>query len=102
MSWVHIAEGKMLGSLNHLHSEVVFNAATTIAQRQDITVDEVEKLLDLIEREAASLLRLETCEFVPFGLGDILKCSACGWHLNATDIPDRCPHCGRLVRQEDK
>lgn len=64
MNWVHIAEGKMLESLNHLHSEVVFNAATTIAQRQDITVDEVEKLLDLIEREAASLLRLETCELV--------------------------------------
>lgn len=64
MSWVHIEEGKMLGSLNHLHSEVVFNAATTIAQRQDITVDEVEKLLDLIEREAASLLCLETCELV--------------------------------------
>lgn len=64
MSWVHIAEGKMLESLNHLHSEVVFNAATTIAQRQDVTVDEVERLLDLIEREVASLLRLETCELV--------------------------------------
>ena len=59
MSWVHIAEGEMLDSLNHLHSEVVFNAATTIAQRQDITVDEVEKLLDLIEREVTSLLCLE-------------------------------------------
>lgn len=77
MSWVHIAKGKMLESLNHLHSEVVFNAAATIAQRQDITVDEVEKLLDLIERESASLLRLETCKFVPFGFGDMLKCSAC-------------------------
>lgn len=102
MSWVYIAEGKMLGSLNHLHGEVVFNAATTIAQRQDITVDEVEKLLDLIEREVASLLLLETCKFVPSSLGDMLKCSACGWHLDTTDIPDRCPHCGRLVRQEDR
>lgn len=64
MSWVHIAKGKMLENLNHLHGEVVFNAATTIAQRQDVTVDEVEKLLDLIEREVANLLRLETCELV--------------------------------------
>ena len=102
MSWVHIAKGKMLESLNHLHSEVVFNAATTIAQRQDITVDEIEKLLDLIEHETASLLCFETCRFVPFGLGDMLKCSACGWHLDTTDIPDRCPQCGRLVRQEDR
>ena len=99
MSWVHIAEGKMLDSLNHLHSEVVFNAATTIAQRQDITVDEVEKLLDLIEREVANLLRFDTCEFAPCGLGDMLKCSACGWHLDTTEVPDRCPYCGRLVIQ---
>lgn len=102
MSWTSIPHGDMTKALNHLHSEVVFNAATAIAQRQDITVDEVEKLLGLIEREVASLLLLETCKFVPSSLGDMLKCSACGWHLDTTDIPDICPHCGRLVRQEDR
>lgn len=102
MTWTSIPHGNMTKALNHLHSEVVFNAATTIAQRQDITVDEVEKLLDLIEREVANLLRSETCEFVPAGLGEMLKCSACGWHLSTTDVPDKCPHCGRLVIRKDK
>lgn len=56
MTWTSIPHGDMAKALNHLHSEVVFNAATTIAQRQSITVDEVEKLLDLIEREVMNVL----------------------------------------------
>lgn len=55
MSWIFIADSKMIDTLNHLHSEVVFNAVTNIAQRPDLTVAELRELLDIIEGEVVAL-----------------------------------------------
>ena len=77
MSWVHIANGKMIGALNRLHSEVVA----------------------LLSGESM------TCTYEPSEYGDghlWYTCSECGGHVSADyDAPKYCPHCGRRVEQGD-
>jgi len=51
MNWVHVPTGDMLKALKALHVEVVLNAVPNIAQRQDISCDEIEQLLTIIEDE---------------------------------------------------
>lgn len=51
MNWVHVPHGDMLKALKALHVEVVLNAVPNIAQRQDISCDEIEQLLTIIEDE---------------------------------------------------
>ena len=65
MSWVHIPDVNMVDTLNRLHSEAVFNAAVNIAQRPDVTIDELHELLGIIEQEVANILSCEkgnTCK----------------------------------------
>lgn len=100
MSWVHIPHGEMANYLNHLHSEVVFNAVTNMAQNPNLTIGDLHKLLDIIEQEVIAIYNNsgeKTCQFVPFGLGEMRKCSVCGFFLTTADIPKVCPSCGRKV-----
>lgn len=65
MTWTSIPHGDMLKALNHLHSKAVFNAAVNIAQRPDVTIDELRELLGIIEQEVANILSCEkrnTCK----------------------------------------
>lgn len=59
MSWVHIHHGDMIDSLNHLHSEVVYNAVMNMAQNPNLTPFELNEILNIIEREVTSLVRIE-------------------------------------------
>lgn len=59
MSWVHIPHGDMIDSLNHLHSEVVYNAVMNMAQNPNLTPFELNEILNIIEREVTSLVRIE-------------------------------------------
>lgn len=55
MNWTHIPSGKMVDALNHLHSELVFNAIINMAQKPSLTVGELRELLDIIENEAIAI-----------------------------------------------
>ena len=106
VSWVHIRYGDMIDSLNHLHSEVVYNAVMNMAQNPNLTVGDLHKLLDIIEQEVIAIYNYnnsgeKTCQFVPFGLGEMRKCSVCGFFLTTPDIPKVCPSCGRKVEIEE-
>ena len=57
MNWTRHASGEFLRLLNSLHTEVVINAASTIATRPDITVSELRELLSVIEEEALNVDR---------------------------------------------
>lgn len=59
MSWVHIPHGDMIDSLNHLHSEVVYNAVMNMVQNPNLTPFELNEILNIIEREVTSLVRIE-------------------------------------------
>ena len=59
MSYVHIAHGNMIDSLNHLHSEVVYNAVMNMVQNPNLTSFELNEILSIIEREVTSLVRIE-------------------------------------------
>lgn len=59
VSYVHIAHGNMIDSLNHLHSEVVYNAAMNMMQNPNLTSFELNEILNTIEREVAFLVRIE-------------------------------------------
>lgn len=108
MSWTHIPSGKMVDALNHLHSELVFNAIINMAQKPGLTVGELRELLDIIENEAIAINNLEkggTCTYEASEYGDgklWYECSACGGHVSAEyDAPKFCPHCGRAVEGRD-
>lgn len=60
MSWVHIHHGDMIDSLNHLHSEVVYNAVMNMAHNPNLTPFELNEILNIIEREVKSLIRFES------------------------------------------
>lgn len=107
MSWVHIPHGEMAKYLNHLHSEVVFNAVANMAQNPNLTVGELRELLEIIEHEVIAIHNYnnsskKTCKFVSFGIGEMRKCSVCGFFLTTTDIPKTCPNCGRRVEIEER
>ena len=44
--------------LNHLRLEVVWNAATNISSRKDVTISDLRELLDIIENEALAVARI--------------------------------------------
>ena len=60
MSYVHIAHGNMIDSLNHLHSEVVYNAVMNMVQNPNLTPFELNEILNIIEREVQNLIRFES------------------------------------------
>ena len=107
MTWTSIPHGDMAKALNHLHSEVVFNAVRNMAERPDLTANELHELLSIIETEVACLLAAEstTCTYEPSEYGDghlWYTCSECGGHVSADyDAPSYCPHCGRKIERED-
>lgn len=107
MSWVHIDHGHMADSLNHLRSEVVFNAVSNMVQRPDITSSELRDLLDIIEQEVIAIHNVDnTCVYEPneFFEGKVwYVCNKCGGKASADyDPPSYCPHCGRKIEQGDK
>ena len=55
MNWHHIADNRLLGVLNHLHAELVYNGVTNIAQNPYLTVSDLRELLAIVEHEIASI-----------------------------------------------
>ena len=107
MSWVSIRKGDMLGMLSRLHGETVYNGTINIAQRPNLTVEDLMELLGIIEKEECLLLQSTptSCTYEPSEYGDgklWYTCSECGGHVSADyDAPKYCPHCGRRVEQEE-
>lgn len=53
-----VCDKEKVNMLNHLRFEVVWNAATNISSRKDITVSDLRELLDIIENEALAVARI--------------------------------------------
>lgn len=53
-----VSDKNKINMLNHLRFEVVWNAATIISSRKDITISDLRELLDIIENEALAVARI--------------------------------------------
>ena len=53
-----VSDKNKINMLNHLRFEVVWNAATNISSRSDVTVSDLHELLDIIENEALAVARI--------------------------------------------
>lgn len=53
-----VSDKNKINMLNHLRFEVVWNAATNISSRKDVTVSDLRELLDIIENEALAVARI--------------------------------------------
>ena len=53
-----VSDKNKINMLNHLRFEVVWNAATNISSRSDVTVSDLRELLDIIENEALAVARI--------------------------------------------
>lgn len=53
-----VCDKEKVNMLNHLRFEVVWNAATNISSRKDVTVSDLRELLDIIENEALAVARI--------------------------------------------
>lgn len=52
-----VCDKEKVNMLNHLRFEVVWNAATSISSRKDVTISDLRELLDIIENEAQAVAR---------------------------------------------
>lgn len=52
-----VCDKEKVNMLNHLRFEVVWNAATNISSRKDVTISDLRELLDIIEDEALAVAR---------------------------------------------
>lgn len=58
MPWQNVPYGRVVDELSRLHVEAVINGVRRIIETQDVTVDELKKVLELIEDEAIGIERL--------------------------------------------
>ena len=53
-----VCDKEKVNMLNHLRFEVVWNAATNISSRKDVTISDLRELLDIIENETLAVARI--------------------------------------------
>ena len=80
-----ISISKMPEYLDQLHVNVVFDGVINIAKRPDVTVEDIDNALALVEREMRYVKRILDEQAV--------HCGQCEYFLeNATPHDDECPH----------